>query len=92
MNELQLIFVSKGQPDRRYRILVSLMRSDRPKYWNFLCNNCGSKVVELQNYDVLDMTDFYDPRNINNAAVGRHCKGTLPSGLACPYSYFFVLQ
>lgn len=92
MNTLQIAFIAKGQPDRRYRILVTLMRSDRPKYWNFLCNNCGSKVVELQNYEIIDMTDFYDPRNVNNAAIGRHCKGTLSNGLACPYSYFFVLN
>lgn len=92
MNSLEIAFVTRGEPDRRYRILVSLMRSDRPRYWNWLCNNCGAKVVELQNYDIIDMTDFYDPQNLNNAAVGRHCKGTLPSGLACPYTYFFNLH
>lgn len=92
MNVLQVAFVAKGQPDRRYRLLVNLIRADRPRYWNFLCNNCGSKVVELQNYDVITMTDFYDSRSPSNAAIGKHCKGTLSNGLACPYSYFFVLN
>lgn len=90
MNTLEIVF-RKGMPDRRYRMLVSLIRSDRPKYWNFLCVNCSSKVVELQNYDVIGLDDFYDPQNPNNAGVGRHCKGTLPTGAPCQYSYFFKL-
>lgn len=92
MNELYIAFMAKGTPDRRYRIIVSLIRSDRPRYWNWLCNNCGSKVAELQNYDVVDMSDFYDPQDVNNAAIGRHCKGTLPNGAPCPYSYYFNLH
>lgn len=79
-------------PDRRYRILVTLIRSDRPRYWNFLCFNCGSKQVELQNLEVLSIDDFYDPQNINNTGIGRHCKGILPDGISCPYSYFFHVQ
>lgn len=99
MNELEAQFRKARmiivQPvvvrDNRYRCLVSLRRSDRPRYWNFLCHNCGSKVAELQNYEVLGIDDFYDPANAQNAAVGRHCKGTLPNGAPCQYSYFFVL-
>ncbi|CAB4132718.1 hypothetical protein UFOVP253_58 [uncultured Caudovirales phage] len=96
MNSLQLIFINRAPkpasaPDRRYRILVTLIRSDRPRYWNFLCHNCGSKVIELQNYDVIAEDDFYDPKNAENAAVGRHCKGLLNGGLPCQYSYFFKL-
>lgn len=88
---MQVTIVTQPERDRRYRMLVSLMRSDRPRYWNFLCHNCGSKIVELQNLEVLAGTDFYDPQDINNSAIGRHCKGTM-DGFACPYSYFFHVQ
>lgn len=99
MNSLEISFRARvvaiepqGEPDRRYRILVTLIRSDRPRYWNFLCHNCGSKLVELQNLEVLTLDDFYDPQNINNSGIGRHCKGQMPSGQACPYSYFFNVR
>lgn len=90
MNILEISF--KGIQDKRYRCLVSFVRSDRPRYWNFLCNNCGSKVCELQNAEVIDISDFYDPANLNYAGPVRHCKGTQPDGLACPYTYFFNLH
>lgn len=95
MNQLEITFRAKITvvSDSRYRCLITLIRSDRPRYWNFKCFNdgCDYKVAELQNYEVLAADDFYDPQNVNNAAVGRHCKGTLPNGTACPYSYFFKL-
>lgn len=84
------VHIRKNQ-DKRYRCLVTLVRADRPRYWNFLCHNCGSKVQELMNYEISGVDDFFDPQNVNNHAVGRHCKGTLPNGLGCPYSYFFRL-
>jgi hypothetical protein len=93
VNQLEIIIRSKVVvQDRRYRILVTLVRSDRPVCWNFLCNNCGTKVQELLNYDAVDMADFYDPQNVGNAAVGRHCKGSTGDGLPCPFSYYFRLQ
>lgn len=101
MNELQRQVLERRQiriemrtvePDRRYRILVTLMRSDRPRYWNFLCTNCGSKVCELMNMEIYRMDDFFDPQNVNNHGIGRHCKGTLADGSSCPYSYYFQLS
>lgn len=95
MNELEKIFKARiviVEPDRRYRVLINLQRADRPRFWNFLCHSCGSKVVELQNYEIIGVDDFYDPQNLNNSAVGKHCKGTMPNGLPCKYSYFFKLQ
>lgn len=89
MNELEISF--RAVRDRRYRCLVTLMRSDRPRYWNFMCVNCGSKIVELQNFEVIGVDDFYDPQSLSNSGVGRHCKGSLPDGLPCQYSYFFHL-
>ena len=76
-------------PDNRYRCLITLVRSDRPRYWNFLCFNCGHRIVELQNMEVYTIDDFYDPQNVNNSAVGLHCVG---QGRQCPYSYFFHVQ
>lgn len=51
--------------------------------------NCGSKIVELQNLEIYGVSDFFDPENINNTGIGRHCKGTTADGLPCPYTYFF---
>lgn len=87
MNQLEVHL--KFVRDRRYRLMVTLVRSDRPRYWNFSCFNCSSKVCELANRDVLDISDFYDPQDVNNSGTLKHCKGTLPDGLPCPYSYFF---
>lgn len=99
MNEIEVAFRTRivkvstvVVPDRRYRILVTLMRSDRPRYWNFLCHNCGSKIVELMNEEVIGIDDFFDPQNPSNHGVGRHCKGIMDTGLACPYSYYFQLS
>lgn len=102
MNELEAAFRSPkvtvtviqtvAVPDKRYRLLVTLIRSDRPRYWNFLCFNCGSKVVELQNLEVLGVDDFYDPQNVNNTGIGRHCKGKDSEDIDCPYTYFFNVR
>lgn len=98
MNELERAFRSRitikiqTVPDKRYRVLVNLQRSDRPRYWNFLCMNCGSKLVELQGLEVLAISDFFDPSHVANAGIGKHCKGTLRDGLPCQYSYFFNVQ
>lgn len=92
MNELQIIFQQRkviAIPDNRYRLLVDLKRADRPRYWNCLCLNCGSKIVELMNLEIYGVTDFFDAENINNSGIGRHCKGTQLDGLPCPYTYFF---
>ncbi len=100
MNELEKHFrrrivtvtVANSVPDKRYRVFVTLIRADRPRYWNFLCNNCGAKIVELQNLEVLADDDFYDPQNINNTGIGKHCKGMTKDDLPCQYSYFFHVQ
>lgn len=93
MNSLEIQFRAKvAVRDNRYRLLITLIRADRPRYWNFLCFNCGTKVVELQNLEVITVDDFYDPQNVSNTAIGKHCKGTVSDGLPCQYSYFFHVQ
>ena len=86
------IFIKLEQKDKRYRVLVNLVRADRPRYWHFKCSNCGANIAELQGYEVYGYTDFYDSASAKNAAVGRHCKGTDERGLPCQYSYYFVLS
>lgn len=100
MNSIQIAFIESRRvlasvPDKRYRILVTLVRSDRPRYWKFSCidDDCNAPIVELQNMDVVGLDDFYDPQNTANTGIGRHCKGTLrTTGLACQYSYFFHVR
>lgn len=80
---------SEPVADNRYRMLVTLIRTARPRYWNFRCVNCGSKIGEIQNLEVTSIDDFYDPQNVNNTAIGIHCKGLERQ---CLYSYFFHVQ
>jgi len=96
MNELKLIFLQKqalvkAERDNRYRVMVSMKRSDRPKHWNFRCMNCSNRIAEIDNCDVYDISDFYDPNQTNYAGTTMHCKGVIPGtrGTMCPYSYFF---
>jgi hypothetical protein len=95
MNSLQIVFNTRAVVrDKRYRVLVTLIRSDRPRYWRFKCFNdeCPAYIVDIQNMEVVGVDDFYDPQNVNNTGIGHHCKGTLPNGLPCQYSYFFHVQ
>lgn len=89
--EMRAVFPAAGM-DNKYKVLVNLQRSDRPRVWSFQCMNCGSKIAELMNQEVYGINDFFDPQNPNNHGIGRQCKGTAPNGRACPYMYFFQLQ
>lgn len=96
MNQLQVIFLTRQvpatNPDNRYRCLVTLIRADRPRHWSFKCHNCGSKIADIMNQEIVSIDDFFDPQNPNNHGIGRHCKGTISNGLPCPYSYYFQLS
>lgn len=91
MNQLKVIFL-QAQKDRRYRLMVNLIRADRPTYWTFKCFNCGSSVCHIQNKTIVDISDFYDPQDVNNGGVSKDCKGTQDDGRACPYTYFFNIH
>lgn len=104
MNELEVMFHKRQMTikvhsvkvveDRHYTTLISLRRTDRPRYWVFKCfnNGCDSKIAEINNLEVYAIDDFFDPANLNNSGIGRKCKGTLPDGLPCPYKYFFSVH
>ena len=88
MNQLNINITHKQpEPDRRYRVLVMLQRSDRPKYWRFNCPHCMTPLAELSGKDVYAMTDFYDPSNPNNSSVGIRCTGAY-----CKYYYHFTVS
>jgi len=87
MTEIRIVKLFNEEQDRRYRTLVLLQRTDRPKYWTFHCMNCQQPIAELNGTDVYAMTDFYDPHNASNASVGMRC----PSPM-CKRWYFFQLK
>lgn len=96
MNELLILFNKRqvqATPDRRYRIMITLIRSDRPMHANFLCMNCGHKIGEIVNRTIVSVNDFYAVDTTEVSGMTRHCKGEDPeSGRGCPYSYFFNFQ
>lgn len=92
MNKLEISFRTRKvepvlEPDKRYRVLVQLIRSDRPRFWKFHCPHCKHPLVELQNKDIEVITDFYDPQNLNNGAVGIRCDGPY-----CRYYFYFTVS
>lgn len=72
--------------DKRYRILVLLQRSDRPKYWTFKCNHCGYDVQDLTNVEVEAVSDLVELPG-NDVLIGRRCGGPY-----CKYHYYFKLS
>lgn len=75
------------EKDRKYRTLVMLQRSDRPRYWTFHCPNCQQPIAELNNRDIYSMTDMFNPLSTANGGVGTRCPG--PN---CRRWYFFQLN
>lgn len=77
--------------DRRYRVLVMLQRSDRPKYWTFYCPMCTMPVAELNNHDVIGMSDLVDLDAAEVGLVGVRCDGRYQGG-KCRVWYYFKLN
>lgn len=79
--------------DLRYRILVNLVRSDRPRYWTWHCPNCQMRVAELANADVMSCSDIIDMKNQEKTLVGVRCGGRSPLGVGrCDTWYYFNLS
>lgn len=74
----------QAEEDQRYRIVVNLHRTDRPKYWIYSCPNCHADIFELNNCDVISETDIFDARL---SLVGRRCPGKY-----CRRYYYFNLS
>lgn len=76
--------------DRRYRVLVTLQRSDRQAYWTFKCPRCTYPVSELVNMDIIAMNDLTDLSNPTLHADGVRCDGRFEGG-HCRIWYYFSL-
>ena len=81
-----------GEPDLRYRILVNLVRTDRPRYWKWHCPHCQFPLIELSNVMQASMTDIIDMNNMDKALVGIRCGGRSPIGRGrCDFWFYFNL-
>lgn len=81
----------KIEQDRRYRCLVSLQRSDRPRYWTFHCPNCTMPITELVNAEVVAINDLIAMDKLTNLSVGYRCSGRTGNG-RCNIWYYFNLN
>lgn len=80
------------ESDRRYRMLVNLQRTDRPRYWTWNCPHCQMRVAELANTEVISVTDFIDMSNPEKGLVGIRCNGRSPMGVGrCDFWFYFNL-
>lgn len=68
------------EDDRRYRMLVTLERSDRPVAFTFHCPRCTRRVVELVNADITNISDISDFSNSDTPLVGHRCDGYTDAG------------
>lgn len=62
--------------DFRYPITVYLMRSGRPKYWQFHCPYCTAPICELDGTLIYMRDVSHNAEDANNAAVRIRCPGT----------------
>lgn len=83
--------IIKVEPDRRYRSLVSLQRTDRPRYWTFHCPNCTMPLCEIANAEVIQITDLIDYQNTDNVMNGIRCSGRTGNG-RCDIWWYFNLN
>lgn len=78
------------EPDRRYRILVLLQRSDRPSHFKFHCVRCNMPVSEIINADIVALSDTMDMETSKLPLTGVRCDGRFDGG-RCNIWYFFSL-
>lgn len=77
------------EADRRYRVLVLLQRSDRPRYYTFHCPQCTMPVCEIVNSDVVALSDLVDMETMD-VGTGTRCNGRFNGG-HCRTWYYFTL-
>lgn len=79
--------MSPGDEDQRYRITIILAAEKRPKYWEFHCPRCRSKICELSGImlSVSDTSDLNAIPDYQPAPQTYKCKG-----MYCRYWYEFV--
>lgn len=82
--------VSQPEPeetDRRYRLLVQLVRSDKPTYWTAHCMKCKAPLVEVLNAEIESITDLVSMEDVSNVGIGLRCDGPY-----CRYWWYFKLN
>lgn len=75
------------EPDRRYRLLVMLQRSDKPNYWTAHCMKCQHPLVEILNAEIEAISDLVSMEDTSNIGIGMRCPGKY-----CRYWYYFKLN
>ena len=79
--------MTDGDKDYRYTIRVYLLRQDRPRYFDFKCNYCGTKVCELNGVIVYLSDITHDNNSLIQPTNRFRC-----SGRECRTWYEFVLN
>jgi hypothetical protein len=80
--------------DKKYRVLVGLKVSERPKSYNFYCFRCNNMVAEISGKDVIV---FDDAASVyQRVTTGVKCRGRLApeervpgENNHCPVHYYF---
>jgi hypothetical protein len=77
--------------NERYRVLVMLRRSDRPKSYDFHCFRCNMLIAEISGQDVVAFDDAIQV--YQKVTHGVKCQGRLDRRLSgtgrCNLMYFF---
>lgn len=81
----------KVEADRKYRVMVLLQRSDRPRYWTFHCPSCTMPLCEMVNTEIVALSDLFDMQNVVMSANGIRCSGRTGDG-RCNIHYYFTLN
>lgn len=91
MNINQAIVLADGtelQPDKEYRLLILLQRTDRPHYWSPFCLRCGENLhIDLLKCEIQAISDLVEMETGNNIAIGITCPGRY-----CRTKYYFKLN
>ena len=86
------IVIKPVEDDRRYRTVHLLNRSDRPRYYTFLCYQCGYPVCEIVNAEVIASSDAMDMDNLALMGPGVRCDGRYQGGKCRIWHYFSLGQ
>lgn len=79
------------EPDRRYRMMVLLARTNRPTNFKWHCPRCTKPLGELINVEPIAVTDVMDMTNPDMVAVGFRCDGRY-DGERCNVYYYYSLN
>lgn len=66
-----------GDEDQRYRLSITLLAEKRPKYWDFHCCRCTTKICELSGIVVAvsDSADISVVPEFQPTPLAIECKG-----------------